>query len=311
MQIRLGTRSSQLALTQAHLVKAALENLNVDVQLVEIKTLGCRKQGTALASQTDKRDWVVDFEEALCANQIDLAIHSGKDIPAEIADGTTLLPVLTRANPCDVFIGRQINDQRLAFKDIKPGAKIGTASLRRQANLALLCPDIHVVEHRGNVPTRLKKLDESEALDGIVLAAAGIDRLGIAVDYEIFPIEHMLPAVNQGILVIQFCQDTTYQTLFEQLVDPVLYAVWLAEREVAIKLEGDCKSAMSIHASCEGEMLTLAARVMLPDGSACVEAQKSQPRAHAKALGQAVGDALLEQGAAKIIADSTHYCINT
>ena len=311
MNIRLGTRESALALAQANAVKQSLEQLddNIQVELVLIKTLGCRKQGTDLASQSDKKDWVHELELALLDHNIDFAVHSAKDIPYAIEPGTTLLSTLKRASPMDVFIGRidPSTRQRVRFDELPQGATVGTASLRRQAQLLMLRPDLHCVEHRGNVPTRIKKLDDSDQLHGIVLACAGIERLSIeGLQYVPFNANDMMPALNQGTLAVQFREsDYNLASLLANLVHPVTQKTFIAERTVAEILKGDCHSAISIYATCKDSMLTLASRVMSPDGQACVEVSELATIKNASELGVKVGEILLAKGADKIIAATT------
>ncbi len=313
MKVKIGTRGSRLALTQTQLVIDALKKSSpeIEVEIVEIKTLGCRKQGTASASITDKKEWVEDLELALNDNSIDLAIHSGKDIPVDIADGTELFPVLARANPYDAFIGRINRDtgMRINFKDLPPGAKIGTASLRRQAQLLRMRPDLDVVEHRGNIDTRLRKLDESDDMMGIVLACSGLDRLQFTdLNYEIFPAKDLLPAVNQGILVAQ--ARANHAELIKKLHKIVVkenFSVWQAERAVAEALNGDCNSAISIFATIGDDTINLDSRVMSVDGKDFIETSAEAPSIQARDLGISVGENLLKNGAAKIIASSKNY----
>ena len=310
MKIRCGTRGSQLALAQTKLVIDALEQTHKSLQVErhEVKTLGDRKQGTPQASQSDKKDWIIDLELALLNNDIDFAVHSSKDVPYELEPGTALLPILTRANPFDAFVGRKISPdgRRLQFADLPQGAKVGTASLRRKAFLLQMRPDVLVVEHRGNVPTRVQKLDDSDDLMGIILASAGLDRLKLAdLHYETFSSQNMLPALNQGIMAVQFrADDQPMRDILQSLVDSTTYATWLAERTVAEILEGDCKSAIASFAEYSGDTLTLSATVMLPDGSESISTKESRTFAQAQALGQIVGHRLLELGAKKIIEKS-------
>lgn len=310
MIIRCGTRGSVLALAQTKMVIDALENAHqaLKVERHEIKTLGDRKQGTAAASQSDKKDWVYDLELALLNNQIDFAVHSSKDIPHEIEPGTALLPVLKRGNPYDAFLGKKIgsDNQRLSLTDLPHGAKIGTASLRRRAFLLKLRPDFIVVEFRGNVTTRVQKLDESEELMGAVMASAGLDRVNIPnLKYESLSSKDMLPAINQGILAVQFREnDGKTKKILETIVDPNTHAMWLAERGVAEILKGDCKSAIGIFAQCNGESVILSANVMLPDGSESITANDSATLTQSYQLGKKVGEQLLEMGAMNIIEKS-------
>ncbi len=310
MKVRCGTRGSLLALTQTQLVIDALTQAHNDIEITrhEIKTLGDRKQGTPAASQSDKKDWVQDLEIALLDNQIDFAVHSGKDVPYEIAEGTALLPVLKRGNPCDAFIGRRISEdgKRLLFSELPAGAKVGTASLRRRAQLLRIRPDLNIVEHRGNVPTRIKKMDDSDDMMGAVLASAGLERLQIPdLQFEAFSSEVLLPAINQGTLVVQFRDnDQRLYNILESLVDKVTYATWLSERAVAEVLKGDCKSAIGIFAEQAEGILSLCACVMLPDGSKCVTANDQAPSAEAYSLGEKIGNQLIALGAMEIIEQS-------
>lgn len=313
MKIRCGTRGSQLALAQTQLVLDALHQYHpqLEIERHEVKTLGDRKQGTLHASHSDKKDWVYDLELALLNQQIDFAVHSGKDIPYLIEPGTALMPVLKRANPCDAFIGRKISSdgQRLQFADLPQGAKVGTASLRRQAFLLLLRPDLNIVEHRGNVPTRLQKMDESSDIQGIVLASAGLNRLNLnGLNYQTFSHNEMLPALNQGTLVVQYrANDEQIKKILESLVEKQTYATWAAERTVAEILKGDCKSAIGIFAECSEDILNLSAIVMLPNGSNSVKASFQGPLEEAKRLGQDVGQQLIELGAQQIIEKSKEF----
>jgi len=310
MHIKIGTRGSQLALAQSEAVKAAIltQKLVSDVELVKIKTLGDRKQGTPQASQSDKKDWVIDLDTAIVDSSIDLAVHSGKDIPVEIEKGTILIPVLRRANPFDSFIGRLTADgqTRMRLADLPLGAKVGTASLRRRAHLLRFRPDLQVIEHRGNVPTRLQKMDDSDDIMGIVLAQAGIDRLGLShLQTETFTLDKMIPAVNQAILIAQCrADDQLVIELLQQISDPHTAAIWHAERAVAEVLNGDCKSAVSIFAQCDANEIELVSAVMSPCGNDYVQVKQSSSMQDARQLGLNVGQALIAQGADRILKEA-------
>lgn len=316
VKIRCGTRGSLLALAQTQMVIDALQKKHPQIQVErhEVKTLGDRKQGTPLASHTDKKDWIYDLELALLDGRIDFAVHSGKDIPYQIEPGTALLPVLKRGIPFDAFVGRLISadGRRLQLADLPQGAKVGTASLRRQAFLLKKRPDLTVVEYRGNVSTRLQKMEDNDELKGIILAGAGLERLQIAgLQYQLFSSQEMLPALNQGTLTVQFrADDQAVKEALQTLVDPRTYATWLAERTVAEILKGDCKSAIGIFAECQENTLALSACVMLPDGAEYISAADSAPLEEAQKLGQRVGHRLLELGAEKIIEKSREHKSN-
>lgn len=307
-KIRCGTRGSLLALAQTGLVLEAFHYLYPDVEIErhEVKTLGDRKQGTKLASHSDKKDWVYDLEMALLNHQIDIAVHSGKDIPYLIEPGTSLIPVLKRANPFDAFIGRKMGSERVQFTDLPLGSVVGTASLRRKAFLLQMRPDLIIVEHRGNVPTRLQKMEERADMQGIVLASAGLDRLRVeGLKYEAFSQEQMLPALNQGTLVVQIREeDQEVRRMIESLVHRDTHAAWLAERSVAEILKGDCKSAIGIFAKCKENVLDLTSIVMLPDGTHFVKAKSEGQLEEAFELGRQVGHQLIDLGANEIIEKS-------
>lgn len=260
MKLRIGTRGSELAKRQTELVIDALKKHHPDLEISvkEITTTGDRKNSTLDKGVSDKKEWIYELEQALLNNDIDLAVHSAKDIPASIEEGTAILPVLERATPNDCFIGKlnPQTGQRLTFEELPGGATIGTSSLRRNAALKLLRADITVVEMRGNVPTRIRKLDESKDLSGIVIAAAGIERLALPVQHYLFPLGELLPAMNQGILAVQFRKiDQEVQTRLGDLILEDNAHVFFAERQCAERLRYDCRSAASIYASITAERL--------------------------------------------------------
>lgn len=305
-EIVIGTRGSALALAQSEMVKAQLiakkPGLSVSIQV--IKTEGDRKQDTAQEAQSDKKDWIIDLERALLAREIDLAVHSGKDVPTEIESGTEIRSILKRATPYDVFIGRrQPNGSRLAFTDLPRGAIIGSASLRRRASLLSYRSDFVVRDHRGNVPTRLRKLDESPDLSGIVLAAAGLERLNLTdISYEHLDCSIMLPSMNQGILAVQIRNNDPHITpLIESVINTDTAAEFAAERAVAEVLGGDCHSAISIFARVTSEAISVAARVFASDPSISFSHTACGPIESAVALGRSVGQEILRKGGDTIL----------
>ena len=308
MKIRIGTRGSKLALVQTATVSDALRSAHPDlvVESIDIKTIGDLKQGTPLASKGDKKDWIYELELGVLGDHFDLVVHSGKDIPSDIEKGTETMPVLERVNPNDCFIGRIVNGRRLSFKELPDGAIVGTASLRRRASLLRIRPDLNVVEHRGNVTTRIEKLDASPTMMGIIIASAGLERLNLSnVTWENLSPSDLIPAINQGTLVVQFREDRDdVRQEVKALIHPPTYATWAAERACCVKLQGDCRSCISIFASIEGDMVRLTSRVMSLNGKTSLEysAVSSFDRAHE--LGTTVGDTLVAQGARKIIEES-------
>ncbi len=305
-RIVIGTRGSALALAQTELVKANLISANpgFTVDVTVIKTEGDRRQGSALAAQSDKKDWIIDLERALLANEIDLAVHSGKDVPAEIEKGTEVRSALKRANPFDAFIGKRLpNGSRLAFADLPQGAIIGTASLRRRASLLSHRPDLVVRDHRGNVPTRLQKLDDSPDLSGIILAAAGLERLALAdVSYEVIDQAVILPSMNQGALAVQIRSgDLRIGQLVSSIVDANTLAEFSAERAVSEVLGGDCHSAISIFAQASNGSISVSSRVFAKDSKSSIFYSASGPIDKAAETGQRVGQEILKRGGAEIL----------
>ena len=311
MKIKIGTRGSQLALTQVELVSTALHQAHTDIEIevVPLKTLGDRKQGTESAKVSDKKDWVYDLECAILDGRIDLAVHSGKDVPANIEPGTVLHPILKRATPFDAFIGK-INPetaQRFKFEELAQGATVGTASLRRGAQALLARADLRIISHRGNVPTRITKLDQNPKIDGIILACAGLERLSLkgelqGVSYQQLSPDLFLPALAQGTLVAQFAQTRTdIAEILDSLTDQDTYNSWQAERTLALELEGDCKSAIGIFSTCSGDRLALRSRVMSPDGKECLELSDEGISSEAIAIGKQLGKRLLRAGARAVI----------
>ncbi len=305
--LRLLTRESALALTQANLVKAALEQAQsgLTVELRPVKALGdkYRDRWEEFARTNDraaltKRKWTFELEEAIANGEAELAVHSAKDLPLEIRAETALLPVLQRADPRDVFIGK--HDR---FAKLPDGARIGTDSKRRRAQLLRLRPALQVVPHDGNVPTRLAKLDASTTLDGIVLAAAGLARLGLTrpmTDY--FAPAEFVPAAHQGMLAAQYHAGNAWLAgLLQQISDVHTHTAWLAERAAIVALEADCETAIGAWARVEGAQLHLLVRGLAPDGSRSIEEQASAPLAEAESLGQRVAETLLQRGIREVL----------
>ncbi len=300
---RAGTRGSALALCQTEMVLAALrQNFSENsFEYITIATTGDKRQGTPEASTLDKKAWIRELEQAILAKEVDFAIHSGKDVPFDIEDGTALIPVLERAQPADCFIGKLLeNGSRLRFEDLSPGAMVGTASLRRAASLLKLRPDLKITEHRGNVPTRIRKLDEDQSLSGIVLACAGIDRLAeVSVAYEAFNVHEFLPALAQGTLVAQYRQGhSDVLEMLQRLCPPALQASYVAERACAERLRVNCHSVLGVYAWYADSLLHLRGRVLSQDGSISIDAHLSQlADRDPRKLGLAVAENLLSQGA--------------
>ena len=299
--IRIATRKSALALWQANHVRALLGEAHpgIEIELVKIVTEGDRILDRPLAKIGGKGLFLKELERALLNDEADLAVHSMKDVPAEMADGLVLDAVLPRANPYDALISRG----NVPLAELPAGSRIGTSSLRRQSQLLALRPDLIITDLRGNVDTRLRKLDEGQ-YDAIILACAGLERLGLGERIsEKLDGPGWLPASTQGIIGLQCRQaDTTTRKLSEPLADHGTGVVANAERAVARVLEATCQVPLAAHAVLDGDTVRLDAIVCTPDGTEKVKAGGEASSANAVALGEQVAADLLENGAGRIIA---------
>jgi len=300
--IHIGTRGSQLALWQANWVQSALSRKFPDqkVELTTIKTKGDKILDVPLAKVGGKGLFVKEIEQALLEGRIDLAVHSMKDMPAEIPEGLCIGAVPPREDPADILVARN----GLDFAELKQGARIGTSSLRRAAQLRHARPDIEIVPLRGNLDTRLKKL-HSEDLDAIVLAAAGIKRLGLQDRItQYLPAEIMLPAVGQGALCIEMRQS-------DPLVGPMLAAldhinsraVVLAERAFLNRLGGSCQVPIAGHGEIQDDTFELTGLVADVDGGRVIKASLSGPVKDAETIGVGLAEQLIGRGAGEILAN--------
>ncbi len=296
--IRIASRGSTLALVQTDLVQTALHALSPATcfESVVIRTTGDIKQGTPLADLGDKKDWILEIEDAVVRREVDLAVHSGKDVPCDIHPDTELLPVLDRAPAADVFLSRRY--QRL--EDLPPGSTVGASSFRRQAQLLRLHPELRVVKVRGNVPSRVSRLDE---LDGLILALAGLKRLGLESEVrEVFSVDTFVPAVNQGTLVAQLRRDNNkIRSLLLGVCNENVRCAWETERTFICKLEGDCSSAIGVYAEVRDSELWAHARVLNHSGKIAVDARRKGEKTCAKELGNDLADELLSKGAKGIL----------
>jgi hydroxymethylbilane synthase len=288
--IRLGTRRSALALAQARWVAERLEG---DVELVPIRTAGDERRGPA-PEISDKARFVKEIEEALLAGEIDLAVHSAKDVPGELPDGLGIVGVPARADARDALCGAG------SLAELAEGAVVGTASVRRRSALLALRPDLHIQELRGNVDTRLRRLAEG-AYDAIVLACAGLHRLGR--DDEGVPLVELVPAPGQGCLALEArAADEAVAAVAAALTDADALTALTAERALVAALGASCHTPVGAHAEPLGDALRLTAFVGLPDGSHWIrdtlEASPSDPAA----LGAEVADRLAAAGAGEVLA---------
>lgn len=299
--LRIATRKSALALWQANHVQALLRETHpgIEIELVKIVTEGDRVLDRPLSEIGGKGLFLKELERAMLDGDADLAVHSMKDIPANMAQGLVLDAVLPRANPYDALVSR--NGKLLA--DLPAGSRIGTSSLRRKSQLLALRPDLEVVDLRGNVDTRLRKLDEGQ-YDAIILACAGLQRLGLGERItETLQPPDWLPASTQGIIGLQCRQDDDYtRALIRPLADHDTMVVASAERAVARVLEATCQVPLAVHAFLDSGTIWLRSMISSTDGKRSVQAAGEAPASDAVALGERIAAELLKNGAGKIIA---------
>jgi hydroxymethylbilane synthase len=297
MSFKIGTRGSPLALVQAESVAAPLRAFGADVEIVAVRTEGDRRLEVQLAAIGGKGLFVREIEEMLLAGTLDCAVHSLKDLPAETPAGLCLAAYPPRADARDVLATREPH----RLEDLRPGARLGTGSPRRRALALAYRADLVVEPVRGNVETRLRKL-ESEGLDGVLLAAAGLARLGVApahvhaLDPDLF-----VPAVGQGVLAVESRADDRHAlSLLGRLDHGPTRACASAERACLAGLGASCSSPVAAHATQDGTTLKITALVASDDGRKVLRVSASGPVDSAERLGRRVADSLLEQGAASI-----------
>ncbi len=298
MTLRLGTRGSPLALCQSRMIAAALAAHGTEVVLEIIKTTGDAWTGS-LASVGGKGLFVKEIEEALFAARIDFAVHSLKDMPAELPAGLALVATPRREDTRDVLI----THDGATLDALPPATRVGTSSLRRRAQILTQRPDLRTVPLRGNVDTRLGKL-QAGAVDAIVLASAGLRRLGLTPPGACpLPAEEFLPAVGQGALALEArAGDDAVRAALASLHDPASAACVAAERAFLSAVGGDCHTPLAAHTTIESDALTLRALVADADGRESLLEEDVGPVAHAAALGARVAERLLARGAGAIIA---------
>jgi hydroxymethylbilane synthase len=293
--IRLGTRGSALALAQARWVA---ERLPGEVELVPITTSGDARPAGAPADVSDKSRFVKEIEEALLAGEVDLAVHSAKDVPSELPDGLAIVGVPERADARDALCGAG------SLEELAEGAAVGTASLRRRAALLALRPDLEVRELRGNVDTRLRRLAEG-AFDAIVLASAGLERLGRADAGTPIDVERVLPAPGQGCLALEArADDGDVAAAAGALTDRDAITCLTAERALVQALDASCHTPIGAHAVTADGALRLRAFVGLPDGSHWIRDELEGSAAEPAEVGAAVADRLLAVGAAELLSEA-------
>ena len=291
-ELVIGSRGSALALWQSRWVAGELEKLGHTTRIEIIKTTGDKITDVALSKVGTKGLFTKELEEALLDRRIDLAVHSLKDMPTELPQGLTLAATPVREDPRDAIVGHPL-------RYLLPGAKVGTSSLRRMAQLKVLRPDLIIESIRGNVDTRLRKLDEGQ-FDAILLAAAGLNRLGLADRIsEHLPIELMCPAVGQGALAVETRDERTPVQVLDHA--PTRHAI-TAERAVLNGLGGGCQVPIGAHAWIDWGTLHLRAAVISPDGGKPLIRTTQGSTAKAQTLGESLAQELLAAGADDILA---------
>lgn len=300
--LRIGTRGSALALWQANRVREALEkSCGVASEIVVVKTSGDKHADAPLEQMGIQGVFTKELEEALFSDRADIAVHSMKDVPTEFSDVCRILPVFRRDDPRDALVSRHGE----TLTSLPRGARIGTSSLRRASQLRAVRQDFEIVEIRGNVDTRLRKVEAGEC-EAIVLAKAGLDRLGFSARItEILSPENMLPAVGQGVLCVEYFEPCWDNLRFlDRLVDRETMLAVRAERALLAKMQGGCRVPLGAWARFEAERLALDACVLSADGAESVRgrgAEVCDSATDAENLGKRVSAQLLEAGADRIL----------
>jgi hydroxymethylbilane synthase len=309
-KLRIGTRGSKLARWQAEWVAERLRSLGYAVEILEIATSGDAEQIVPVASIGSAGVFTKEIQRALLTGEVDVAVHSLKDLPTETVEGLLLAAVPERENPADVLVLSGEQERRASMllapcPMLPAGARVGTGSLRRRAQLLNARPDLRVDDVRGNVDTRLRKLDEGQ-FDALVLAEAGLRRLGLAGRIsEVLPFSVMLPAGGQGALAIE-CRagDAKPQAAVGTLDHAATRASVTAERALLARLRGGCLAPVGAWGRVEGSELLLSAVVLSADGVERIDESDRAAISEAESLGRCVAEALLARGADTLIAAS-------
>jgi len=304
--VRIATRKSPLALWQAETVQERLlaAHNDIDVQLVPMTTEGDRTLDKPLYEVGGKNLFVKELENAMLESRADLAVHSMKDVAAVLPDGLTLCTFMEREDPTDALVSNHYK----SLDDLPAGAVIGTCSVRRRAQLLAARPDCRIKNLRGNVGTRLSKLDADE-YDAIILASAGLKRLGLSERIaSTLPMELSLPAAGQGIVGIEVRKtDSALQQLLTPLHSKDAADRVTAERAVTRVLNGGCSAPIAAYATIDGDQLTMVTRVIAIDGTKTLEETVTGSRQDADALGVKAAKALKKQGAAELLEQADSF----
>ncbi|HEX2598690.1 MAG TPA: hydroxymethylbilane synthase, partial [Terriglobales bacterium] len=294
--LRIGSRGSQLALWQTNHISALLRERGHQVEIEIIKTTGDKITDVALAKVGTKGMFTKEIEEALAAGRVDLAVHSLKDLPTEIPPDFEIAAITQRENPRDVLVSKK----HASIKELPQRARVGTSSLRRQAQLKALRPDLEIYPLRGNVDTRLRKLEAGD-YEAIILAAAGVNRLGLtALVKQVIPAEIMCPAAGQGALGIEIRKgDEAIRQHLSFLDDSAARQTTTAERALLNKLGGGCQVPIGAFAELRAKEIHLDGVVAHPDGSLVL--RESREGSDPELLGNEVGESLLSRGGDAIL----------
>ena len=299
-QIIIGTRGSKLALWQADYVEQRLREEYPGLQVTQkrISTKGDRILDVPLAKIGGKGLFTKELEEEMLSGSIDLAVHSLKDMPAKVPDGLMIAAVTKRLDPGDALVSNRFS----SFSELPQGARVGTSSLRRRAQRLCARPDLTMIDLRGNVNTRLRKLDEGE-YDAIVLAVAGLKRLGFADRIrEVLPQTMVLPAVGQGALAIETrADDKETRDMLAFLRDDETICCAEAERSFLARVEGGCQVPVGVYATAEGDDLKVEAVIASLDGRRSYRGTVNGAKTDAAKLGKGLAEKLLNEGGAKIL----------
>jgi len=300
--LTIATRKSMLAMWQAEHIKARLQQLHpgLQVELLPMSTRGDVILDTPLAKIGGKGLFVKELEIAMLEGKADIAVHSMKDLPVEFPDGLELYGICEREDPRDAFVSNNYN----SLDELPNGAVVGTCSLRRKCQILAQYPQLKVHDLRGNVQTRLNKLDNGQ-FDAIILAASGLIRLDLhARIRQRIAVEVSLPANGQGVLGIE-CRsnDNATKALLEPLICQQTRSCVLAERAMNRRLQGGCQVPIGAYAELHGDQLHLRGLVGRPDGSEIIEGEITGDRADAEQIGIELAEFLLQRGAGKILAD--------
>lgn len=303
--VRIATRASNLALWQANYIADQIRQADpaVPVELVHISTAGDRVQSERLRDMGSQGVFTREVQNAVLDGRADLAVHSLKDLPTEPVAGLTLAATPVRGVMVDALVLPAGTSTVTSLVELKPGARIGTGSPRRQAQLRFLRPDLVLLEVRGNVETRLRKLDSGD-YDALVLAAAGLTRLGLAarISHALAP-PTMYPAVSQGIVGVE-CRtdDSSLRDLLARITHPETLAAATAERSLLATLRAGCHAPLGVESRVTDTTIQLDAVLLTPDGSRRWMASASGVRSAAREVGVQVAQLLLDQGAARVLA---------